>query len=884
MDKAAVLTHTLKSKGVVTLLGGEPPASVLFSNKYIPPLTSAGDSFPSLDHAIRAGLSGDNIAVTLVGPEGSGKTTGLQQLVVDWAKGEHLQRFSHVFHFQFTDINPLEGALPLETLVQHNCIPLDYTPLALQKPEDVLFIFDGLDEYKHSLDPSAHTFVSDPSQAASASCLVASLLHGSLLRGAAVVVATRPTACLQFLSGTVVEALGFLRPQREAYVNSFFTEPAAAKQALTHMERTLGFYDFCSAPRFCWTVCSVYKSLIDSGEKLPETLSQLFVEILARLLQTLSLNEASNRDLVLALGRMASHFLNNEQQRSCTKEQMYSFGFQPFLKAFGVFLRVAGELDSDTCVFSFHSRMMQDFVLAVSFFLEKSAFGPMEEMLEGGAKPVDLFLSGLSEPVQRRPLEILLGEFSSEQIGCFKSWFKSSSEATLQGFYKDKHHRCFHLLHQAQSESLVKEIISPSARLGISYGDLSLQDCVALAYVVTCLGELECLNLYLTRNLTAEQAEALAPAMRLSHKINLNDSTLSTEAVPHLASALSRGVTADLDLSASRLGDEKLKILCSGLKDSKLHKLNLKLCSLTEAGCEDLVSVLTSDTSRLRVLDIAANKIGDQGFAKLCKALHSPHCKLHELLTENCDLAAPSMEALSAALCSGQSELRKVNLTHNMIGDSGVEALCKSLQHPLCKLQSVKFFDSDLTGSCCPHLREALTSEHCSLTELDLSVNELGQEGALLLCQSLSGARCPLEKLHLTRCSLTLPVFKELGSLLKSGTCRLKSLTVGINKVGDRGVKHLWDAVAHPNCSLEELDVEMTGLTDACVADLCAAVRASKTLKSLELRNNSLTDASVPALIQIMHDSANMQEMNLRYNEFSEDVFDMLDECDKIKY
>lgn len=56
---------------------------------------------------------------------------------------------------------------------------------------------------------------------------------------------------------------------------------------------------------------------------------------------------------------------------------------------------------------------------------------------------------------------------------------------------------------------------------------------------------------------------------------------------------------------------------------------------------------------------------------------------------QNCELTAASMEALAAALCSGKSELRKVDLTQNKIGDLGVEALCKSLQHPLCKLQSV---------------------------------------------------------------------------------------------------------------------------------------------------------------------------------------------------
>lgn len=53
----------------------------------------------------------------------------------------------------------------------------------------------------------------------------------------------------------------------------------------------------------------------------------------------------------------------------------------------------------------------------------------------------------------------------------------------------------------------------------------------------------------------------------------------------------------------------------------------------------------------------------------------------------------------------------------------------------------------------------------------------------------------------------------------------------------------------------------MTDLTDACVEDLCGAVRASRTLRSLELRNNSLTDESVPALVRVVQDSLSMQEM-----------------------
>ncbi|KAG7520695.1 hypothetical protein JOB18_034531 [Solea senegalensis] len=901
MDKDAVLTHVQRPRGTApTLLGGELPLSVINSSRYIhqtgpaaQPQTEGNEgdeSTSTLDRAIHTVLSGEVRNVILVGREGTGKTTTLEKLVLDWAKEEEdLQHFSCVFYFRLEEINSLKDPLSLENLItQHHLSPFppQSMHLFLQKPEDVLFVFDDLDRCGLSLDPSAHILCSDPGQAVSVSCLISSLLHGSLLKGAAFVVTTRPSEHLKFLSGTRMEVQGFLKPQREAYFNAFFTDPSVAHKAHVHMEKTLGFYDFCSSPRFCWTVCSVYRTLMDAGATLPETLSELFVHILVHQLKVVSLNEAYNRELVLALGRMASH-CSLDQHSSCTKEELGHFGFQPFLSSAGAFLQVDGDLDSDTCVFSFTSQLMLEFLLAVSLFLGKSPSEGVAEVLEKHrvhAKFLDLFLSTLSEPIQRKPLETLLGALDRDHVVDFKRWFKSSSVETLKGYRKEEHYRCFHLLHQAQSESLVKEIITPSARIGISYGDLSLQDCVALDFVFTCLGEMELLNLYRMRNMTEEKAEVLASVMKASHKILLSDSSLSAEAVVHLASALSGGITEELDLSNSQLGDEKLKVLCNGLRDCKLLNISLRSCGLTAASCEDLVSALTSGNSRLCVLEIHANHIGDQGLMTLCKALRSPQCKLQELQLQGSDLTALSMDALSAALCSGNSELRKVNVTGNVIGDSGVEALCDALKHPLCKLQSLNLYDNELTGKCCPGLMETLVSEHCSLSELDLSVNDLGQEGALLLCQALSRPGCPVEKLGLTRCQLTHPVFVQLGTLLRSGTSRIKSLLVGLNKVGDRGVKHILDAVKDPKCLLEDLDVEMTDLTDACVEDLCAAIRASKTLKNLELRNNSLTDASVPALVRVMEDSDSMLEMNLRYNEFSEEVFEILDECDKIIY
>lgn len=876
MDKAEVLTRILQSEDTSTILGGQSPASVINSGKYVSVRVGGGqeDDLCFLDDAVRTALCGETKTVVVVGPEGSGKTTALHKLVVNWAKGEQLQNFSYVFNFHFRKINSSAGELCLKTLIQqsHHQTPPEFTQLVTENPSGVLFVFDGLDEYKHSLDPSVHTLTSDPSRPVSVSCLLASLLHGSLMKGAAFLVATRPTDNVKFLGGTRLEVLGFQKLQREVYFNNFFSDPAAAKKAFLHMERTLGFYDFCASPGFCWTVCSIYKWLIDSGDKLPETLSQLFVHILVHLIQTISPSKEGTTGFVLALGRMASHCLQNQHSSS--------FNPPSDLSSMDSFLSVQ---DGDLF---FHSQLMQEFVLAVAFFLDPSTYESVEKLMEnhkGVAKFLDFFMSGLSEPAQYRPLEEFLGRFSSDQIKGFKNWLKSSSEKTLKDYNKSEHYRCFHLLHQAQNESLVKEILAPPAHPCVFHNSLSLQDCAALNYVITCLGEREKLSVSRT-TISRETMEVLAPSVSLSQTVILSNCSIQKESIPLLASAVSRGITRELDLSRSNLGDEKLQILCAGLREAKLHKLNLNVCGLISAGCGDLVSVLTSGTSQLRILQLMFNQSGDQGFTKLCEAMHSPNCRLQELQVQNCDLTAASMEVFAAALCSGQSQLTKIDFKGNTIGDSGVEALCEALRQPLCRLRSLGLFDNGLTGACCTSLKEVFLSEHCSLSELDLSLNDLGQEGALLLCQGLKRPNCPIETLGLTRCELTPPVFEELGSVLKNGTCQIKSLLLAINKVGDQGVKHIWDAVAHPSCSLEELSVEMTKLTDACVEDLCAALRANNTLKLLELRNNSLTDAAVHAIVGVMKEKHNMKELNLKYNDFSEDALELLDKCHNIRY
>lgn len=527
MDKTMVLSHLLlETRGTPTLLGGEPLARVIKSNKYVvQPSTEAQQAdteVDTLDRALHTALCAEVKAVLLTGPEGSGKTTILEKLMVDWARGEALQHFSYIFYFGRCELKAHKGLVSLETLIlQHwtNRIAPVSVDVLLQEPEKVLFVFDDLDQCELQLEPSAHSPCSNPALAMSMSSLVSSLLYGSVLKGSVSLVSARSAEGLRSESFNRLEVPGFLKAQRQAYVHRFFSDSTAGTTASAQMERTLGFHEFCSSPRFCWTVCSLYQTLMDAGVELPETLSQLCVHILVQLLKEVSTDQTHNRELVLVLGRLASHCLLHQHPRY-TKEELCSVGFSPFLSQIHVFMPVDADLES--CDFSFVSRPMQEFILALSVFLDKSPPGGVSKMLEehrGSAGYLDLFLAGLSEPQQYRPLEALLGPLDPDPIMGFRRWFKSSSEKVLQGYDKDQQLHCFRLLHQAQSETLVRETVTASARTGIGLGDMDLHSCVALSYVVSCLGEMKLLNLYRTRDLTEEKARVLAPVMSLSRKI-----------------------------------------------------------------------------------------------------------------------------------------------------------------------------------------------------------------------------------------------------------------------------------------------------------------------------------------------------------------------------
>ncbi|XP_036447082.1 ribonuclease inhibitor-like [Colossoma macropomum] len=109
-------------------------------------------------------------------------------------------------------------------------------------------------------------------------------------------------------------------------------------------------------------------------------------------------------------------------------------------------------------------------------------------------------------------------------------------------------------------------------------------------------------------------------------------------------------------------------------------------------GCAALVKALKSNPSpHLRKLKLSVNKLGYSGVKELSDLLEDPHCKLEKLQLYDCKINGEGCTAQVKALESNPlSHLIELNLSWNKLGDSSVKKLCDLLEDPHCKLKKLQ--------------------------------------------------------------------------------------------------------------------------------------------------------------------------------------------------
>ncbi|XP_051865187.1 NACHT, LRR and PYD domains-containing protein 3-like isoform X2 [Pristis pectinata] len=777
--------------------------------------------------------SGSSAAVA--GVPGIGKTTMVQKIVYDWATGKIYQQFQFIFSFKFRDLNTINCTINLWNLMVFFYPYLrDVLKKLWENPEGLLFIFDGLDEFKDRIDfadnwrdTEPQHMCTDPEFRCKVSDIVYSLIQHKLLPGCSVLLTTRPTA-LHLLEKAEIsvwaEILGFVGEERKEYFNRFFEDQAVAAAVFKHVDENEILYTMSYNPSYCWilglALGPFFTQRHRAPQRVPKTITQLYSHYIYNILKNHGREIESPRDVLLRVGQMAFTGVS-ERKIVFTDGDLIRYNLQPsqFLSGFLMEL-----LEREDCarsvVYTFPHLTIQEFVAALAQFLTPDP-GDILKLLteahseEDGRFEVFLrFVAGLSSPASARGLEEFVGPFPHQTICRVIDWVKQEVKRQggnrRSGAGKRSLLNTLHYLFESQNRGLVQAALESVETLSFSGLRMTPIDCAVL-----------------------------------SHVIGLCDT------VKHL------------DLWNCRIESEGLQRLGPGLH--KCQELRLRDVGLTDSGAEDLVSALSTNRS-LTELDLVRNELEESGVKLVSAALRDPECQIQSLELDGVILSASYTEGLGSTLSTNDS-LVELELSGGKLGDSAVKLLAAALKVTKYKIRRLKLWCIGLSGSSAEDLASAL-SINSSLTELDLSDNELGHSGVKLVSAALRDPVCKIKKLELRGVGLTDSGAEDLASALSTNRS-LTELDLSDNKLGDLRGKLICAAISDPECKIQRLKLWRVGLTDSGVKDLVSILSTDRSLTELELGYNSLTDRSVPALRSLILTLPCLERIGLLGNEFS---------------
>jgi Ran GTPase-activating protein (RanGAP) involved in mRNA processing and transport len=296
--------------------------------------------------------------------------------------------------------------------------------------------------------------------------------------------------------------------------------------------------------------------------------------------------------------------------------------------------------------------------------------------------------------------------------------------------------------------------------------------------------------------------------------------------------------------------DEAARVLCQALyTNSHVTAVDLSFNSIGDAGASHFAKLLEVNTS-IESLNLSQCAISDKGAELIVSALYG-----NTTLTEldlNSNLISEATGQAFLEMLKHNHFLSTLNVERTRIGDvmaNDLTIACAVNTQP----QALK--------KVIPRLREGDTT----LVELDLSVYDghryFNDAAVAILCHELA-ENTTLRSLNLSQNQFGAEGAAALGRLLSQANCGITELDVSGNKIGPEGAKHLADAFER-NGSLRVVDMRGTGLGNAGVLTVATSLEVNDSIQMIHVtRSGDVSSKSMGELTRQL--AINTQSLTLK--------------------
>ncbi|XP_068741447.1 nucleotide-binding oligomerization domain-containing protein 1-like [Montipora capricornis] len=584
--------------------------------------------------------------VLVVGRPGVGKTLLSTKILRMWASGEAFSgeqddktNIVVVFLMKFRRFTSnlvisLRELLAKAEIVEHLVEAM--WDFVIKNPSQVLFIFDGVDEYsaKEDIARKDHTcYKNGLEEKMPVSALFNKLVGGQLLRGLNIITTTRPTAvtCVEYVEfDRTVEILGFTSEKIEDYVEKFTRGVRNVKDKIWgHIKSNMNLFSLCYIPVNCFLICSCLWEIIShpAHTRLPTRMTEIYTMVVKILF-----------------------FKHNRQSSAQGNLNLKDYMYLPF-----------NELpDDDKEIFKRLGEIAFEGIKQGRLLFESSEVSGLEDCG---------LLHRLPDAKSSR-----LSEAPKAQY-CF-------THLTLQEFFAAKN----------VVESLSKRKLKKFVSKHINDGAWQM----VLQFVAGLLKpdpETKSSNSDIFIKLLPMSTE------KKSEDKLMNYSLPATKTLTYWPARKDTQLAVNLCKCLYEIDDEKQQaVLQNKIEQIGFNAVDFSQCSLGPVDFA-AVSHFLENASGVLSMNLFGNDLGSLGAKEVQKFLVNTGCKLNSLNLSYNKLIDEAAEHLSAALKHSNCKLNRLNLRYNKLTDEAAEHLSAALKHSNCKLNSLNLMANNITNN-----------------------------------------------------------------------------------------------------------------------------------------------------------------------------------------